>query len=800
MIAALLILHGVVCATLAVAGRHLRRRSLLLAALPPVATTIWAISRLGSDEPAQAHLVWVEGLDVALTFRVDDFVEIMTLIVSGIGVGVFVYAYGYFTDQDTSVGRFAATLLAFSTAMLGLVWSDSVWSLFVFWELTSVTSFLLVGHKNTDPKALTAARRALMVTGGGGLALLAGLLLVSHAANATLLSEIGPAEGTSVTVGAVLVMVAAATKSAQVPFHAWLPGAMVAPTPVSAYLHSATMVKAGVVLVAVLGPALGAVGAWKALGLAFGIVSIMWGAVGALRQRDAKLILAWGTISQLGLLITLFSVGNPKATLAAVTLLISHALFKGALFLIVGEIDVRAGTRNIEQLGGLARAMPGTFTAALLAGLSMAGIPPLLGFVAKETAIEATLALHGAELWLVGIGVIGGSVLTVAYTLRLLVGMFGAGPQTPLAVHRAGLAVPSRVLAVAGVVGYFALGALEELIAPAAERLAATSVGHLHQWPGLTLGLWISVAVVVLGALGGLAVSRRHWNIPGSHAARCTDAAIDFTLTSSRDLCARLQHGSLPVYLVTMATTVALAAIPFVTHVSSDSGSFDHLIWWHNPLQALMAAAAVASGLGLAAVGTRLGAGVALGAVGLSVAALFVIHGATDLALTQLLVEAAIVVGFVLAFGHLSRSFPPIGLRWRAVRMSVAVLGGFAVVIGLVAASGQPVAVPPVAEMVAQASDVGGGNNVVNVILTDIRALDTLGEVFVLLIVALGVLTLARASHQDESRTKTEAAETAKATDKTSLTTTMPDERVAVGSAAGSPRNELTSELGSETQ
>ncbi|MCY4175839.1 MAG: proton-conducting transporter membrane subunit [Acidimicrobiaceae bacterium] len=751
MIAGLLLGHGAVCLALALAGRRLGRRSLLIAAAPPAAATIWGVSRLGVDEPAQAHLVWAEGLDLAMTFRVDDFVEIMTLIVSGIGVAVFVYAYGYFTDDDGSVGRFAATLLAFSTAMLGLVWSDSVWSLFVFWEMTSVTSFLLVGHKNTDPGALVAARRALMVTGGGGLALLAGLLLVSHAADATLLSEIGPTEGASATVGAVLVMLAAATKSAQVPFHAWLPGAMVAPTPVSAYLHSATMVKAGVVLVAVLGPVLGALDAWKTLGLAFGIVSIVWGAVGALRQRDAKLILAWGTVSQLGLLITLFCVGTPKATLAAVTLLVSHALFKGALFLIVGEVDVRAGTRDIDQLGGLARSMPGACAAALLAGLSMAGVPPLLGFVAKETAIEATLALAGIELWLVGAGVIGGSVLTVAYTVRLLAGMFGSGPATPLRPHRSGLAAPSRVLALAGVAGYFALGPLEELVGPAAERLAADSVGHLHQWPGLTLGFWVSVAVLTLGAAGGMAAGRRLPSVPKGHAARLTDAVIDSTLVSGRELCARLQHGSLPVYLVTMATTVALAAVPFAVHLASDSDSFDHLIWWHSPLQAVVALAAVAASLGLAAVGTRLGAGLALGATGLSLAALFVIHGAADLALTQLLVEAAIVVGFVLAFGHLSRRFPQVGLRWRAVRMAVAGLGGAAVVAGLVAASHEPVAEPPLDEMATQAAEQGGGNNVVNVILTDIRALDTLGEVFVLAVVALGVLALARASRHGGS-------------------------------------------------
>ncbi len=746
MIGGLLLSHAAVCLVLAAAGRRLGRGSLLVAAVPPAAATVWGVTRLGGEEPAVAHVSWVDGLDLAMTFRVDAFAEIMTLIVSGIGVAVFVYAFGYFSVADPAVGRFATTLLAFSAAMLGLVWSDSVWSLFVFWELTSVTSFLLVGHKSTDAGVLAAARRALMVTGGGGLALLAGLLLVTRAADATLLSDLGPVQGTSAVVGAVLVMVAAATKSAQVPFHAWLPGAMVAPTPVSAYLHSATMVKAGVVLVAVAGPALGSLAAWKALGLAFGIASIFWGALGALRHRDAKLILAWGTVSQLGMMITLFSVGTAYAVLAAVALLVAHALFKGALFLIVGEIDVRAGTRNIDELGGLARSMPGACAAAVLAGLSMAGAPPLLGFVAKETAIAAALDLEGPEAWIFGFGVIGGSVLTVAYTVRFLIAVFGAGPATPLAPRRAALAAPSAILAVAGVAGYAALGVVDDLVGEAAARLSGAAVGHLHRWPGLTLELGISAVVLAAGALAGVAVARRPVPVPADLAGRWTDASLDGTVAFGRAVCARVQHGSLPVYLVTMTSVAALAATPFLA-----DASVDHLVVWHRPLQVLLAAAVIGAAVALCFVGTRLGAGLALGGAGIAVSAVFVIHGAPDLALTQLLVEATIVVGFVLAFGHLSRSFPLTGLRWRAVRMAIAGLGGAAVMIGLGAASANPSGTSPVAEMAAAAVNEGGGSNIVNVILTDIRGLDTLGEVLVLATVALGVVALARASSGSES-------------------------------------------------
>ncbi len=748
MILGLLVLHIAVCVVLAAASRRLGRNGLLVGALPPAVTAVWACARLGDHQPESADLAWVPGLDLAMTFRVDAFVDIMTLIVSGIGFGVFVYAYGYFAPGAAGVGRFAATLLAFSTSMLGLVWADSVWSLFVFWELTSVASFLLIGHKNTDRQAQAAARQALMITAGGGLVLLAGLLLVTRSAGTTLISEMMPVRGATATLGAVLVMVGAATKSAQVPFHPWLPSAMVAPTPVSAYLHSATMVKAGVVLVAVMGPALGGLEAWKACGLAFGIASILWGAIGALRHRDAKLVLAWGTVSQLGMLITLFSVGTAKAALAAVTLLVAHALFKGALFLIVGEIDVRAGTRNMDELGGLARSMPTACTVAVLAGMSMAGAPPLLGFVAKETAIKAALALDGPEAWIVGLGVIGGSVLTVAYTARFLVAVFGPGPETALAPRRHALSVPAAVLGLAGLVGYAALGPLNDVLGSATARLAHTAeVADLHRWPGLTLDLGISAIVLALGAGLGLAmgVSRRLGRVPVEYGARWTDASIEATMTFGRATSARLQHGSLPVYLVTMAGTAALAALPFVSDVS-----FDHIVAWDTPLQAVLAVTIIGAALALCFVGTRLAAGLALGAAGIAVAAVFVVHGAADLALTQLLVEAAIVVGFVLAFGHLSRSFPRVGLRWRAVRMTVAGLGGAAVVVGLAAASRSPVAAPPLAEMAAASVDEGGGSNIVNVILTDIRALDTLGEVLVLATVALGVLALARASDRPE--------------------------------------------------
>jgi multicomponent Na+:H+ antiporter subunit A len=730
----------------AIAGRTSMRSGLLTAAIAPIATAVWAASRLVDESEATTHeLVWVEGLDLAIRFRIDSLALMMVLLVSGIGALVFVYAVGYFAPHAEGGVRFPASLLAFSASMLGLVLSDSIWTLFIFWELTSITSFLLVGHKHVDVTVRAAARRALLITGGGGLALLAGLLVLADQTRSSSLTNLTPVSGTSGTVAAVLILIGAATKSAQVPFHVWLPGAMAAPTPVSAYLHSATMVKAGVLLVAVTGPAFAGVGAWKAVGLCFGIASMFWGAIGALRHRDAKLILAWGTVSQLGLLITLFSLGTPKAIFAGVSILFAHALFKAALFLVVGEIDIRTGTRDIDELGGLWRSMPMTFMVALLAGLSMAGAPPLLGFMAKEAAIEAVLKLSGPEAVIAIGAVVGGSVLTVAYTLRFLITVFGPGPATIVAGRRAFMTGPILVLGAASIVGYVAVGASNSIVSSAAIELnEKTNVYELIRWPGLTAAFVVSMVILVAGSALGALAARVSGAVPVPRGASGADRIIESVLNAAPRITARIQHGSLPVYLTTLAAAAALATAPFFTELSTD-----HLIRWDQPMQAALAVAIVAAAVAGAFVGSRLGAALTLGAVGTGVSGLFVVHGAPDLALTQLLVETVIVVGFVIGLGQLRRQFPPTDGTWRSVRLIVAIAGGIAVTTALAVAGSAPTGRAPVERLIEAAVDEGGGNNVVNVVLTDVRALDTLGEVVVLATVAIGILALAKIRRQE---------------------------------------------------
>jgi len=760
LIWSLLALHVVVVVVISVIGARLGRNALWLAAVPMAVTAMWSATRLGSDDVVTAGFEWVPGLDLALEFRVDAMGSLLSVLVSGIGALVCVYAVGYFSAGAASMGRFAATLLAFSTAMVGLVWADSVWTVFIFWELTSITSFLLVGFKHADPVARIAARRALVITAGGGLSLLAGFVLFVDATGTSRLSEITPVTGSTATAAAILILLAAATKSAQFPFHVWLPGAMAAPTPVSAYLHSATMVKAGVILVAVVAPAFQDTEVWKPLGLSFGLATMLWGAVGALRHVDAKLILAWGTVSQLGLLIALLALGTPKATFAAISILVAHAVFKAALFMVVGEVDVRTGTRNINELSGLRRSMPITFVVAVISGASMAGIPPLLGFPTKEAAIEAALGLSGNEFLIVGGLIMFGSVLTVAYTTRLLIGMFAAGdPMTgrEVASRRPAMSAPEVILAAGSVLGFIALGWVTGVVRPAAVTVSPDAeVYSLLRWPGLTEAFVTSMVIVSFGVLIGALLARRHVaSGPVARGAANADWTIDGIGRLARQVAGRVQHGSLPLYLATTVTVVCVAAVPFVGEIDTDT-----LYWWDNRAEAVLVLMIVAVAVAATMVTSRLGAALVLGAVGFSIAGLFVARGAPDLVLTQLLVETVVVVGFVVGLGRLATKFPTPTRLWTAGRVVIAGAMAIAVAVALAGSAANPVGEAPVRELAVTAQTEGGGKNVVNVILTDTRALDTFGEIIVLMVVAVGILTLStkRRRTRPETRTDTPAA------------------------------------------
>ena len=766
----LFVFHLVACTAVMLSGDRLGRWSFAVVAAPMLASAVVALEALVNRRSEDLTAQWVEGLDLTIAARLDSFTSLLLLLVSGIGVLVCAYSTGYFSATTVGVGRFAATLLAFSTAMAGLVVSDTAWTMFIFWELTSITSFLLVGHKRTDCGARTAARRALVITASGGLALLAGFVALLDLSPGARLGTLEPVTGGWATAAAILILVAAATKSAQVPFHVWLPGAMAAPTPVSAYLHSATMVKAGVVLVAVAAPALGDTAIWTPLGVTFGAVSMVWGAIGALRQVDAKLIMAWGTVSQLGLMIALLSLGSPKATFAAISIVVAHAVFKAALFMVVGEIDVRTGTRDIRELRGLRRSMPVAFGVTVLTAASMAGVPPLLGFPAKEAAVEAALGLTGGQRFVVLAVIIGGSILTVAYTARFLIGVFGDGAgagvgtgdaadtgsicstePTPVKAARPMLAAPSVVLAVLSLGGFVGLGWVTGIVRDASVVLdPKAEVYSLFRWPGLTDAFLVSVGIVAAGGALGVFVATRVRNAaPRTLGADASDSGIDQVVVVARIVAARVQHGSLPGYVMTIVATASLAAIPFLW--SLDSGD---LYAWDHPAQALLAIFVVGAAIAATRVRTRLGAALVLGSIGFAITGLFVTSGAPDLVLTQLLVETVVVVGFVVGLGRLTTTFPFLGGLWFTSRVVVSALAAGAVTVALIASSGRLTIPAPGSSITerlrAEAVDEGGGNNIVNVVLTDVRALDTLGEIIVLLVVALGIVSLTRRQSGDD--------------------------------------------------
>ncbi|MDZ4046537.1 MAG: proton-conducting transporter membrane subunit, partial [Rhodoglobus sp.] len=380
-------------------ARRLGTRVFLVAALAPTAAFVYTLIQSPAILAGQVlteSIEWIPDLGVAIDLRMDTLSWVMALIVSGVGALVMLYCVRYFTDDEDALGRFAGILLAFAGSMFGLVLADDVFVLFVLWEATSVFSYLLIGHRTGSKASRGAALQALLVTTFGGLVMLVGLVILSVDAGTTSLAAIiGGADADTMTIVAVmLVLVGALSKSAIFPFHFWLPAAMAAPTPVSAYLHAAAMVKAGIYLIARLAPGFADVPGWREVLVVLGVATMLLGGWTALRQTDLKLVLAYGTVSQLGFLVVVTGFGTRDAALAGLALVTAHALYKATLFLVVGIIDHRTGTRDLRRLSGLGREMPVVSTATALALASMVGLPPLVGFVAKEAAL--TTLLDGA--------------------------------------------------------------------------------------------------------------------------------------------------------------------------------------------------------------------------------------------------------------------------------------------------------------------------------------------------------------------------------------------------------------------
>lgn len=752
----LLVLASVSVLSHSVARRLGRKAFLVLAA---VMTGAFAVILVLSFEvfagaTVVEHVKWIPQLQLDITLRLDPLSALFALLVTGAGALVLLYCSSYFDRGDLAVPRFAGVFMGFATSMLGLVLADNLYVLFIFWEATTVFSFLLIGHVLRLRTANAAALQALMITTFGGLAMLVGFVLLVHASGTPLLSEIvaDPPTGTLSTVAVYLVLLGALSKSAIFPMHFWLPGAMAAPTPVSAYLHAAAMVKAGVYLLARMSEGFAEVPGYRWILVLLGGITMINGGIRALRQFDIKLIVAHGTVSQLGLLVMVVGVGDPRATFAGLALLFAHAIAKAPLFLAVGMIDSATGVRDLRRLSGIGRRFPVLLVISLVVAASMAGVPPLFGFVAKESAFAELLAISATQpaAMVALIVAIVGSVLTVAYMCRFIWGAFASktgvdatpitDPPTP-----AFFVSPALFAVAAAALGFLAphFDALLRAAVPSAD-LGAHAAEHLALWHGFTLPLAMSAAVIALGIAGFFPARKLAAVLPpaserfsASHAYWVITHWLDVVAVKLTSL---TQRGSLPFYLAVIlgtlvltlgGTTVALRPWPA------------ELEWLSNPVQIPIAIVMIAAATFALRARTRFQAGVLVGVTGYGMAAIFALHGAPDLALTQLLVETVTLIAFVLVIRRLPQRMAQRTKRpHRLLRLLLGL--GVGLVLGAVAvvALGSRVSDPISLALPELAVSGGHGNNVVNVMLVDIRGWDTMGELSVILAAATGVASL----------------------------------------------------------
>ncbi|MBF4620436.1 Na+/H+ antiporter subunit A [Clavibacter sp. VKM Ac-2542] len=739
-------------------------RAFVVAALVPAAAFVYTVAQAPAvlpDGEVVERVEWIPSLGITLDMRMDALSWLLSLVVTGVGALVLLYCARYFRSSEEGLGRFAGLLVAFAGVMFGLVLADDVFVLFTFWEATSVLSYLLIGHYTGKKASRGAALQALLVTTAGGLAMLVGLVILSVAGGTTSLAALvaDPPGGQLIPVAVVLILLGALSKSALVPFHFWLPAAMAAPTPVSAYLHAAAMVKAGIYLVARLAPGYADVPGWRVLLVSLGVATMLVGGWRALKQMDLKLVLAYGTVSQLGFLTVVVGYGTRDAALAGVALLLAHALFKATLFLVVGVVDHRAGTRDLRKISGLGRKAPVLAVIAALALASMAGLPPFLGFVAKEAVLTALLTdaeLGGGLGWVALVGVSVGSCLTVAYSARFMWGAFarkrGVDEVQPVHEHLDFL-VPPAVLAATGLVLGFLASSVDEWIAGYADTLPAVSAGaagepdhtyHLALWHGIEPALLISAGTLVVGLIMFRlrdAVFALQSRVPSwIDAARIYWASMRLIDRVAARTTATTQRGSLPFYLgVILLVLIGSVGSALALNRSwpTTAVPFDH------PAQPVIGIVMIVAAIAAARAGKRFQAVVLVGVTGYGMAALFALHGAPDLALTQVLIETITLVAFVLVLrrlpvrlGERNRSVHPI---WRAsIGIAVAVLMSTVAVVAL----GARVASPISLEFPRLAYEQGHGSNVVNVTLVDLRGWDTMGEISVLIVAATGVASL----------------------------------------------------------
>lgn len=735
-------------------------------------------------ETHSSTINWIPSLDISFISYIDGLSLLFSLLITGIGSLVVLYSIFYLDKTREQLHNFYVYLLLFMTAMLGVVQSDHLISLYFFWELTSISSFLLIGYWYKRDRSRFGALKSMMITVFGGLMMLGGFVLLSimggtYSIRALIAQAPELANHEWFVWSLVLVLLGAFTKSAQFPFYIWLPDAMEAPTPVSAYLHSATMVKAGIYLVARFTPLYASSEYWIWLVTGIGLLTLFWGSFFALKQTDLKGILAFSTVSQLGLIMSLLGAGAISfhtgvedntifkyAAFAAIFHLVNHATFKGSLFMIAGIIDHETGTRDIRKLGGLMSLMPISFTIALIGSFSMAGLPPFNGFLSKEMFLTGMLSIpefdfFAFDTWGILFPIIAwiASVFTFVYSFYFVFRTFTGKHKPdllPKQAHEApiGMLISPAILGSLVVAIFFIPNVIgDALVKPAVlaiQPFLYTSTSdidiHISAWHGFKLELWMTIGIILLGYLLYRTLSK--WQplynkFPeGFSLNRLYDSMMFLSEAGTNRLSRLYMTGYMRSYLVYMFTGIVLLTISTVFIQNAFDVSFAMLA----PIrffELVVALVLVAGTVTILLAKSRLTSIIALGAVGYTVALFFVIFNAPDLALTQLVIETVSVALFLLAFYHLPKlNRHENRMKFRLGNALVAFGVGVTVTIVALSAHSQKL-VPSISSYYEETvyKEAGGGN-IVNVILVDYRGFDTLFEIAVLAIASLGIIAM----------------------------------------------------------
>lgn len=738
-------------------------------------------------EAVTSELNWIPSLNISFVSYIDGLSLLFTLLITGIGSLVVLYSIFYLNKDREQLNNFYVYLLMFMTAMLGIVQSDHVISLYLFWELTSISSFLLIGYWYTRDGSRFGALKSMMITVFGGLMMLGGFVLLSIMGDTYSIREL-IANASSIvgheyfTLSLVLILIGAFTKSAQFPFHIWLPDAMEAPTPVSAYLHSATMVKAGLYLVARFTPLFAVSEVWIWLVTGIGLLTLFWGALFAVKQTDLKGILAFSTISQLGLIMALlgasavmYHVEGPDslifkfAAFAAIFHLINHAVFKGSLFMIAGIVDHETGTRDIRKLGGLMSIMPVSFTVAFIGSMSMAGVPPFGGFLSKEMFLTAMLALPKFELfnfatWGIMFPIVAwiASVFTFVYSFYFVFKTFtGKQKKEPLPQKPKeapiGMLIAPVILAATVVVIFFIPNVIGKMLVQPAAFAMQTGLYNTPADIDIQVSAWhggfppellMTLGIFAVGTILFLTINKWQKLYALQPEALSLNAFYDSMMMFGEKGMNRLSRfymtGLIRTYLVYMFAFIVAATL--LTMYIKDAFIIDMDSFAPtNAYGIMIAVILILSVLMVLFAKTRFSAIIALGAVGYSVALFFVIFKAPDLALTQLVIETVSVALFLLAFQRLpklKRHGESNGLRVGNFMIAAGV--GITMTLVALSAHSQKL-IPSISQYYKETvfTEAAGGN-IVNVILVDYRGFDTLFEIAVLAIAGLGVFAMIR--------------------------------------------------------